>query len=189
VDSPTPLAEGWNAAPKQLVTTCFCEKFFHCLVKCYISIQIPNLAVGAKCGFFACQTRNFTRTKPSQEPHTQSLVTLILLTLGQALNSVPTARFTHFVHEPASSTSSELVGGCAPKPLLSHLAYVSIGINSSNIISLFFFFLNNSISFYTVNKYWNFQTQSLYQHYTTHTHIHTTTTKPQDILYFYSLPP
>jgi len=128
-DSPTLLGEGWNAAPKQLVTTCFCEKFFHCLVKCYISIQIPNLALGAKCGFFACQTWNSTQTKPSQEPQTQSLVTLILLTLGQALNSVPTARFTHFVHEPAFSTSSELVGGCTPKPLPSYLAYVSISIN------------------------------------------------------------
>jgi len=47
---------------------------------------------------------------------------------GQALNSVPTARFTHFVREPPSSTSSELVGGCAPKPLPSFLGYVSIGI-------------------------------------------------------------
>jgi len=112
--------------------------------------------------------------------------------IGQALNSVPTARFTHFVHELASSTSSELVGGCAPKPPLLHLGYVSIGINTSNIvfyytyISLFFFFLYYSISF---NKYWNIQTHDLYQHYSTHTHIHTTTTKPQDTLYFYSLPP
>ena len=36
------------------------------------------------------------------------------------------ARFTHFIHKPAFSTSSELVGGCAPKPLPLHLGYVSI---------------------------------------------------------------
>jgi len=122
-------------------TTCFCENVFHCLVKCYISIHILNLAVGAKCGFFACQTQNFTRTKPSQEPHTQSLVTLILLTLGQALNSVPTARFTHFVRKPASSTLSELVGGCAPKPLPSYLGYVSISINF--LVTVFIKYLLN----------------------------------------------
>src|SRR5712691_3309057 len=53
---------------------------------------------------------------------------------GQALNSVPTARFTHLVREPASSTSSELVGGCAPKPLPSFLGYVSIGISILDIV-------------------------------------------------------
>jgi len=123
----------------------FCKKFFHCLVKCYISIQILNLALGAKCGFFVCQTRNSTRTKPSQEPQTQSLVTLILLTLGQALNSVPTSQFTHFVREPASSTSSELVGGCAPKPLPSYLGYVSISINI--LVTVFIKYLLNSYFF------------------------------------------
>ena len=43
----------------------------------------------------------------------------------QALNSMPTARLAHFVRDPPFGTSSELVGGCAPKPPLSFLGYVS----------------------------------------------------------------
>src|SRR5260221_9068072 len=60
-------------------------------------------------------------------PKRGRLVPTFLLTLGQALNSVPTARFTHFVREPTSSTLSELVGGCAPKPLLSYLGNSYLG--------------------------------------------------------------
>ena len=43
------------------------------------------------------------------------------LLFGQALNSVPTACLAHFVCNPPFGTSSELVGGCAPKPPLSFL--------------------------------------------------------------------
>jgi hypothetical protein len=38
------------------------------------------------------------------------------------LQSVPTARFAHFVRVPTFATRLQLVVGCAPKPPPSHLS-------------------------------------------------------------------
>jgi len=63
------------------------------------------------------------------------LGTLILLLERQAFTNVPTAQFTHFVHELASSTSQSLLGAAPPNPCL----HTFTNVLHANVYLIFFF--------------------------------------------------